>query len=229
MRVHKINLYKRQIKERNIHIIFIIKSHSYFKNFSKLNNEILKKFENDVVSLMTNFVKIRSVEFFTSKISNIWKLSFSTENFFFIIIFFSFVIVTVSIFINFFSFYLNLTSSFFLFVSFIIILLNKLMIFLRFALTSSRLIKISFHFVKTLLCFCFVFVKCLRKRMILRFAYLIVNWILCMMSEIYFSTRHHYFMKTINLILRFFTLTKIERLLLIVFWRSRFTRFVKFR
>ena len=71
MRVLKINLYKRQTKERNIHITFVIESHFYSKNFSESNDEILKMFENDVVLLMTNFVEIRSVEFFTSRISNI--------------------------------------------------------------------------------------------------------------------------------------------------------------
>ena len=230
MRVHKINLYKRRIKKRNIHIMFVINSHFYSKNFSKSDDEISKKFKNDVVSSMTSFVKIYSIEFFTSKVSNIWKSSFSTETFFFIIIFFSFVVVTISIFINFFFFYLNSTLSFFfLFVSFIIISSNKLMIFSRFALTSSRSVKTSFYFVKTLSRFRFVFVRRLRKQIILRFARLIASWILCVMSEMYSSTRRHYFIKTINLIFRFFTLTKIERLLLTAFWRSRFTRFVKFR
>ena len=71
MRVHKINLYKRRIKERNIHIIFVIESHFYFENFLKLNDEFSKMFENVVVLLMTNFVKVRLIEFFTSKTSNI--------------------------------------------------------------------------------------------------------------------------------------------------------------
>ena len=228
MRAHKINLYKRRIKEKNIHITFVIKSHSYFKNFSKSNNKISKMFENDVVSLMTNFVEIRSIEFFTSKISNIWKSSFSIKTFLFIIIFSSFVVVTISKLINFFFFYLNSTSSFFfLFVLFVIVSLNKLMIFSRFALTSSRLIKISFHFVKISSRFCFVFIKRLQKRTISCFASLIASWILCAMSKMYFLTRRHCFMKIINLILHFFTLTKIKRLLLIVFWWSRFIHFVK--
>ena len=118
---------------------------------------------------------------------------------------------------------------FFLFVSSVNILLNKSIIFLCFALTSPRIIKTSFRFVKILLRFYFIFVKRLRKWAILRFARLIANWILYIMSKIYFSTRHHYFIKIINLIFRFFTLTKIERLLLTAFWRSRFTYFVKFR
>ena len=71
MRAFKINLYKRQTKERNIHITFVIDSHSYFKNFSKLNDKILKMFENDVMSSMTNFAEIRSIEFFTLKVSDI--------------------------------------------------------------------------------------------------------------------------------------------------------------
>ena len=132
--------------------------------------------------------------------------------------------------INFFFFYLNSTSSFFfLFTSFVIILLSKLMIFSHFALTSSRSIKISFYSVKTLLRFHFIFVKRLYKWTISHFAYLIANWILYAMLKMYFSTRRHCFMKTINLTFRFFMLTKIKRLLLIVFWRSHFTRFVKFR
>ena len=228
MRVYKINLYKRRIKKRNIHIMFVIESHFYFKNFLKSNDEILKMFENVVVSLMTSFVEVRSIEFFTSKTSNIWKLSFSIETFFFIIIFLSFVVITVSKLINLFFFYLNSASLFFFsFASSVIVLLNKLMIFSRFALTSLRLIKASFCFVKTSSRFCFAFVKCLRKRTILRFARLIASWTLCVMLKMYFSTRRHCFMKVINLIFRFFTLTKIERLLLTVFWRSRFIRFVK--
>ena len=141
-----------------------------------------------------------------------------------------FVVVTILKFIDLFFFCLNsILSFFFLFVSSIIVSLNRSMTFSRFVLTLSRSIKISFHFVKTSSRFYFVFVKYLRKWTISRFARLIANWILCAMSKIYFSTRHHYFMKTINLILYFFMLTKIKRLLLIVFWRSRFTRFVKFR
>ena len=230
MRVHKISLYKRRTKERNIYIIFIIESHFYFENFSELNDKISKKFENDVMSLMTSFVEIRSIEFFTSRILNIWKSSLLIETFFFIIISFSFVVVTISKFINFFFFYLNSTLSFsFSFVSFIIVLLSKLMTFLRFALTLSRLIKTSFHFIKISSRFHFIFIKRLRKWMISRFARLIANWILCAMSKIYFSTRRHCFIKIINLIFRFFTLTKIEQLLLIIFWWSRFTRFVKFQ
>ena len=71
MRVHKISLYKRRIKERNIHIMFVIELHSYSENFLKSNDEFLKMFENVVVLLITNFVEIRSVEFFTSKILDI--------------------------------------------------------------------------------------------------------------------------------------------------------------
>ena len=71
MRVLKINLYKRRIKEKNIHIIFAVDSHSYFKNFLKLDDEFLKMFENVVMSLMTSFAEVRSAEFSTSKISNI--------------------------------------------------------------------------------------------------------------------------------------------------------------
>ena len=154
---------------------------------------------------------------------------FLIKIFFFIIIFFSFVVVTILKFIVLFFFDLNLTLSFFFsFVSFIIVLLSKLMIFSCFALTSSRSVKISFRFIKTLSCFCFIFIKRLRKQMISRFACLIVNWILCIISKMYFSTRRHYFIKAINLIFCFFTLTKIKRLLLIVFWQSRFTHFVKF-
>ena len=71
MRAHKINLYKHRTKEKNIHITFVIESHSYSENFSKSNDEFLKMFKNVVVSLMTSFVKARSIEFFTSKVSNI--------------------------------------------------------------------------------------------------------------------------------------------------------------
>ena len=155
---------------------------------------------------------------------------FSIEIFFFIITFSSFVVVTISKLIVLFFFDLNSASSFFFaFISFVIVSLNKLMTFSRFALTSSRSIKISFRFVKTLSRFRFVFVKRLRKRMISRYTHLIASWILCVMSKMYFSTRCHCFMKIINLIFRFFMLTKIERLLLTIFWQSRFTRFVKFR
>ena len=230
MRVRKINLYKRRTKEKNIHITSVIKSHFYFKNSLKSNDKTSEMLENDVVSLMTNFVEARSAEFFTSKISNMWKSLFSTETFFFIIISFSFVVVTISKLINLFFFYLNSTSLFFFsFISSVIVSLNKLIIFLRFTLTSLRLIKTSFRFIKTSLRFRFVFVKHLRKWTILRFARLIVSWTLCIMLKMYFLTRRHCFMKIINLIFRFFMLTKIERLLLIIFWRSRFTRFIKFQ
>ena len=50
MRVFKINLYKRRTKERKIYIIFIIESHFYFKKILTLNVDILKRFENNVVS-----------------------------------------------------------------------------------------------------------------------------------------------------------------------------------
>ena len=83
MRVHKINLYKYWTKEKNIHITFVIEPHFYFKNFSKSDDEILKMFKNIVVLSMTNFAEARSIEFFTSKILNIWESSFSTEIFFF--------------------------------------------------------------------------------------------------------------------------------------------------
>ena len=228
VRVFKINLYKRWIKERNIHITFVIESHFYSENFLKSNNKISKMFKNVIILSMTNFAEIRSIEFFISRISNIWESSFSTKTFFFIIISFFSAVVTISKFINFFFFCLNSTSSFFFsFISFIIVLSNKLMIFSRFALISLRLIKISFHFIKTSSRFRFVFVKHLQKWMILRFARLIASWILCTMSKMYFLTRHHCFIKVINLTFCFFTLTKIEWLLLIVFWQSRFTRFVK--
>ena len=230
MRAHKINLYKRWTKEKNIHITSAVDPHSYFKNFSKSNDEFSKMLKNVVVSLMMSFAEIRSIEFFTSKVSDIWKSSSLTETSFFIIIFFSFVVVTISKLTDLFFFCLNSTSSFFFsFVSSVIVSSSRSMIFSRFALTSSRSVKTSFHFVKTLSRFRFVFVKHLRKQTILRFARLIASWILCAILKMYFSTRRHCFMKAINLILRFFTLTKIERLLLIVFWRSRFTRFVKLR
>ena len=227
MRAHKINLYKCQTKEKNIHITSVIELYFYFKNFSKSDDEISKVFKNDVVLSMTNFVEICSIEFFTSRVLDIWELLFSIKAFFLIIIFFSFV-VTILKFINSFFFHLNSTSSFFFsFISSVIVLLSRLMTFLRFALTLSRSIKALFYFVKTSSRFHFVFVKRLQKWMILRFARLIASWILCAMSKVYFSTRRHCFMKAINLTFRFFMLTKIERLLLIVFWRSRFTRFVK--
>ena len=164
MRVHKINLYKRRIKERNIHITFVIELHSYFKNSSKSDDEFSKMFKNVVVSLMTNFVEIRSIEFFTSKILNIWKSLFLIKTFSFIITFFSIVVVMISKLINFFFFCLNSTSLFsFSSASFVIVSSNKLMTFSRFALTSSRSIKVSFHFIKTSSRFLFVFVKRLRK------------------------------------------------------------------
>ena len=164
MRAHKINLYKRRIKERNIHITFVIESHFYFKNFSKSDDKFSKMFKNVVVSSMTNFAEIHSIEFFTSKISDIWKSSSSTETFFFIIIFLFIVVVTISKLINFFFFCLNSASSFFFsFVSFIIVLLSKSMISSRFALTSSRLIKISSRFVKTSSRFFFHFYQTFAK------------------------------------------------------------------
>ena len=71
MRVSKINLYKCRIKERNIHITFVIESHFYFKKILTLNVVVSNKFKVDVVSSMWCFVEIRSVEFFTSKVLNI--------------------------------------------------------------------------------------------------------------------------------------------------------------
>ena len=176
MRAFKINLYKRWIKERNIHITFVIESHFYFKNFLKVNDKISKVFKNVVISLITSFVEVRSIEFFTLKILNIWKLLSLIKTFFFIIISSSFVVVTILIFIDFFFFYLNSTSSFFFsFISSVIVLLSKLMTFSRFALTLSRLIKTSFYFIKISSCFYFVFVKRLRKQVISRFAHLITS------------------------------------------------------
>ena len=164
MRAFKISLYIHQIKKRNIHIIHAIESRFHSKIFSKSNNEILKIFKNDIMSSMTSFVEVYLIEFFTLKVSNIWKSSFSIKIFFFIIISFSFAVVTISKLINLFFFCLNSTSSFFFsFISFIIVLLSKLMTFLRFTLTLSRLIKISFRFIKTLSRFHFIFVKHLRK------------------------------------------------------------------
>ena len=152
------------------------------------------------------------------------------RSFFFIIISFSFVVVTISKLIVSFFFNLNLTSSFFfLFALFVIVSSSKLMTFSHFTLTLLRLIKTSFHFVKTLSRFRFVFVKRLWRWTISCFARLIASWILYAMSKVYFLTQRHYFMKVISLIFRFLMLAKIEQLLLIVFWRSRFTRFVKFR
>ena len=230
MRAHKINLYKHWIKEKNIHITFVIEPHSYSEDFSKSDDKFLKMLENVVVSSMTSFVKARSIEFFTSKISNIWKSSLSTETFFFLIIFLSFVVITTSKLINFFFFCLDSTSLFFSsFISSVIVSSNRSMTSSRFALISSRSVKISFRSVKTSSRFRSAFVKRLRKWTISRFTYLIANWTLCAMSKMYSSTRRHYFMKAINLIFRFFTLTKIERLLLTALWRSRFTRSVRFR
>ena len=52
VRVFKINLYKRRIKERNIYITSVIKSHLYFKKISTSNVDVSNKSEIDVVSLM---------------------------------------------------------------------------------------------------------------------------------------------------------------------------------
>ena len=85
MHVFKINLYKIQIKKRNLFIYFAHTLLFFFKTFSNSNEKFLMMFEDDVVSLMWYFAEIRAFEFFTTKSSNIIyrKFSFFFSNFLF--------------------------------------------------------------------------------------------------------------------------------------------------
>ena len=108
MRVFKINLYKLQIKKRNLLIYFAHTSLSFSETFLNLNENFSMIFENSIVSLVWYFVEVHIFEFFTMRFSNIIyrEFSFFFSNFFFMSFFiFIFADFSLAFIVFFFSFF----------------------------------------------------------------------------------------------------------------------------